>query len=153
MKHVNMTDNIKYLDIDQDSLTCFAPVNKNIILGQFFCFGGYNVANQLLLLSKSFCSFDFLYRPTKDSFSASSNKNLSNQSVFEKEAPLVSGDPKTGHVRFSNGRPCPDFKWCSDFKWLAIFRQIGSHFVIYHSKSDPQNVRFSNDSGFQMVGF
>ena len=34
---------------------------------------------------------------------------------------------KTGHVRFSNGRQCPDLEWCSDFKWSAIFRQNGSH--------------------------
>ena len=25
-----------------------------------------------------------------------------------------SGDPKTGHVRFSNGRPCPDLEWRPD---------------------------------------
>ena len=33
---------------------------------------------------------------------------------------MCSGDPRTGHVQFSNGRPCPDFKWCSDFEWLSI---------------------------------
>ena len=36
------------------------------------------------------------------------------------EISMCSGDPKTGNVQFSNGRPCPDFKWCSDFEWLSI---------------------------------
>ena len=36
---------------------------------------------------------------------------------FPKTAKKYSGDPKTGHVRISNGQPCPDFEWRSDFKW------------------------------------
>ena len=46
--------------------------------------------------------------------------------VIEFVGPLImhtqqnySGDPKTGHIRILNGRPCPVFEWCSDFGWLA----------------------------------
>ena len=47
---------------------------------------------------------------------------------------VYSGDPKTGHVRFLNGRPCLDFAWQSEFKW---FWQNGSHFVQNHLVNRP----------------
>ena len=55
-----------------------------------------------------------------------------------------SGDPKSGRVRISNGRPCPDFKWRSDFKWSAILVRFSNG--PDHSKSElwlAQVVSFS----------
>ena len=52
-------------------------------------------------------------------------------------------------VRISNGRPFCQLPFENRTK-MSGFRLV---FVICHSESDPQNVRFSNDSGFRMVGF
>ena len=74
-----------------------------------------------------------------------------------------SGDPKSGRVRISNGRPCPVFEWDPDFEWQPFcpkpfenrtknvrfsngFEQDGCHFIINHSKTGLF-VRISNGFG------
>ena len=42
---------------------------------------------------------------------------------------LYSGDPKTGHVRFSNGHLCQVFKWCPVFEWFTSL----DHFIDKHN--------------------
>ena len=46
----------------------------------------------------------------------------------------------------SENRTCLVFEWCSDFKWLAIFRQNGSHFVNYHSKTGLKCLNFDRSN-------
>ena len=48
-----------------------------------------------------------------------------------------SGDPKSGRVRISNGRPCPVFKWRPDFDWDSKSRRFCPVF-------EWSNIRFSN---------
>ena len=56
-----------------------------------------------------------------------------------------SGDPKTGYVQISNGRPCPDFKWCPVFKWSGPFenRTFGQPRLFYIYSGDL-NTQHSN---------